>query len=226
MYMQGRWVGQAPEDPGKVIRDLFVVLLLIVIIVGAATGNALIVGLAGLAFVVTVTARLWSTLSLEEIRYTLSSDTTHAFIGDEIELVQSIENRKPLPVPWLRITEFLPQGFQLIGREDEFIEYMGGTPLEENVSLGRYERVRRRHRVKLVARGHYQVSHSALASGDLFGLYVRNRGLEPHAWNLIVYPDTVALPGLELAAARPIGDALSRVPIWRDPTRPAGVRED
>ena len=225
MYMQGRWVGQAPEDPGKVIRDLFVVLLLIVIIVGAATGNALIVGLAGLAFVVTVTARLWSTLSLEEIRYTLSSDTTHAFIGDEIELVQSIENRKPLPVPWLRITEFLPQGFQLIGREDEFIEYMGGTPLEENVSLGRYERVRRRHRVKLVARGHYQVSHSALASGDLFGLYVRNRGLEPHAWNLIVYPDTVALPGLELAAARPIGDALSRVPIWRDPTRPAGVRE-
>ena len=223
--MQGRWVGQAPEDPGKVIRDLFVVLLLIVIIVGAATASALIVALSGLAFVVTITARIWSALSLEEVRYTLSSETTHAFIGDEIELVQSIENRKPLPVPWLRVTEFLPQGLQLVGKEDQFIDYMGGTPLEENVSLGRYERLRRRHKVKLLARGHYQVTHSALASGDLFGLYVRSKGLDLHKWNLIVYPDTVHLPDLELAAARPIGDALSRMPIWRDPTRPAGVRE-
>jgi uncharacterized protein (DUF58 family) len=225
MYMQGRWVGQAPDDPGKVIRELFVVLLLIVMIVGAATGSALVVALSGLAFVVTITARLWSALSLEEVRYTLSSDTTHAFIGDEIELVQSIENRKPLPVPWLRITEFLPQGLELVGKEDQFIDYVGGTTMEETASLGRYERMRRRHRVKLLARGHYQVSHSALASGDLFGLYVKNKSVDPHRWNLIVYPDTVPLPDLDLAAARPIGDALSRVPIWRDPTRPAGVRE-
>ena len=97
---QGRWVGQAPEDPGKALRDIFVILLVIVIIVGATTGNGLVVALSALAFIVTVTARLWSALSLEDIHYSLASKTTHAFIGDEIELVLNVENRKPLPVPW------------------------------------------------------------------------------------------------------------------------------
>lgn len=220
-----RWVGQAPEDPGKVVRDLFVVLLLVVIIVGAATGNALVVALSGLAFVVAVTARLWSALSLEEINYTLGSETTHAFIGDEVELVLNIENRKPLPIPWLRISEFIPKGLEIVGREDEFIDYMGGTPLDETVSLGRYERLRRRHKLRAVSRGHYHFGPSDLVSGDLFGLYVRKDGIVRHKWNLIVYPDTKPLPELELSTARPIGDTKHRIPVWRDPTRPAGIRE-
>lgn len=225
MFMKGRWAGQAPENPGKVIRDLFVILLVVVMIVGASTGNGLVVALSGLAFVVTVTARLWSALSLEEIQYTLASNTTHAFIGDEIEIVLSIENRKPLPIPWLRIHEFVPKGLEIVGEEDEFIDYMGGTPLEEVVSLGRYERLRRRHRLRALGRGHYYFGPGDLTSGDLFGLYIRRKSITRHAWNLIVYPDTVPLPDLDLANARPIGDAKSRVTLWRDPTRPAGVRE-
>lgn len=225
MFMQGRWAGQAPEDPGKVVRDLFVILLVVVMIVGAATGSALVVALSALAFVVTVTARVWSALSLEDIQYTLSSKTTHAFIGDEIELVLNIENRKPLPVPWLRIHEFIPQGLVLTGRENEFIDYMGGTPLDEVLSVGRYERLRRRHGLSARARGHYHFGPSELTSGDLFGLYVRKAKLERHRWDLIVYPDTFPLPELRLTSARPIGDARTRVPLWQDPTRPAGIRE-
>lgn len=225
MLLPGRWVGQAPDDPGKIVRDIFVVLLLIVIIVGAAAGNALVVALSGLAFVVAVTARVWSALSLEDITYSVSSTTTHAFIGDEIEMVISVENRKPLPIPWLRIHEFIPQGLEMIGQEDEFIDYMGGTPLDEALSLGRYERLRRRHKLRALKRGHYHFGPGDLTSGDLFGLYISRAKLTRHAWNLIVYPDTVPLPGLELATARPIGDAKTRTPVWRDPTRPAGIRE-
>ncbi len=225
MFMPGRWVGQAPDDPGKVLRDLFVVLLLIVLIVGAANGNALVVALTGLAFVVTLTARLWSALSLEDINYAITSNTTHAFIGDEIEMVISVENRKPLPIPWLRISEFIPKGLEIIGQEDEYIDYMSGTPLEESVSLGRYERLRRRHRLRALGRGHYYFGPGELISGDLFGLYVSKTNVTRHAWNLIIYPDTKPLPGLDLSTARPIGDTKTRVPVWRDPTRPAGVRE-
>jgi uncharacterized protein (DUF58 family) len=225
MFLQGRWVGQAPEDPGKVLRDIFVILLIVVMIVGAATGSALVVALGGLAFVVIVTARLWSVLSLEDIQYTLSSKTTHAFIGDEIEIVMNIENRKPLPVPWLHFHEFISQGLELIGREDQFIDYMGGTPLDEVVSLGRYERLRRRYMLRTLSRGHYHFGPSELTSGDLFGLYVRKVNLAIHSWDLIVYPDIFPLPELELPTARPIGDAHTRIPVWRDPTRPAGIRE-
>ncbi len=225
MFTPVRWVGQAPEDPSVVLRDLFVVLLFVVIIVGAVTGSALVVALSGLAFVVAVTARIWSALSLEQINYSLQSETTHAFIGDEIEMVLNVENRKPLPIPWLRISEFIPKGLEVVGQEEEFIDYMGGTPLEEAVSLGRYERLKRRHRLKALGRGHYHFGPSELVSGDLFGLYVRKAALQRHSWNLIVYPDTQPLPDLELSTARPIGDAKHRLPVWRDPTRPAGIRE-
>ena len=57
------WVGRAPENPAGVVRDLFVILLVIVIIVGAATGNILLVALSGLAFVVTLTARVSTRIS-------------------------------------------------------------------------------------------------------------------------------------------------------------------
>lgn len=225
MLIPGRWVGQTPDDPKKVLRDLFVLLLLIVIIVGAAAGNALVVALSGLAFVVAVTARIWAALSLEDIQYSVSSATTHAFIGDEIEIVIGIENRKPLPIPWLRISEFIPQGLEVVGHEDEFIEYMGGTPIAEAVSLGRYERVRRRHKLRALNRGHYHFGPGDLTSGDLFGLYLQRANVVRHVWNLVIYPNTLPLPDLELATARPIGDAKTRKPVWRDPTRPAGVRE-
>ena len=223
--MPGRWVGQTPDDPAAVVRDLFVILLLVVMIVGAATGSALVVGISALAFVVTVTARLWAALSLRELEYAFSSDTTHAMIGDEITVEMRIENRKPLPLPWLRISEFIPEGLEVVGREDEYIDYMNGTPVNETLSLGRYERLRRKHTLRALNRGHYHFGPSDLSSGDLFGLYVRKLVLERHKWSLIVYPDMVDLHELDLKAARPIGDTRSPIPLWRDPTRPAGIRE-
>lgn len=225
LFMQGRLGGQSPESPAAVARDLFVILLIVVMIVGAATGSALVVGLSGLAFVVTITARLWAALALQDLNYSIVSDTTHAVIGDEIEITLNVENRKPLPLPWLRISEFIPQGVEVVGREDDFIDYMYGTPIHETVSLGRYERLRRKHKLRALNRGHYNFGPSEISSGDLFGLYVRTKKVDRHKWSLIVYPEIVSLPELDLKAARPIGDTKSPVPLWRDPTRPAGIRE-
>ena len=221
----GRWPGQAPENPAAVIRDLFVILLLIVMIVGAVTGSALVVALSALAFVVTVTARLWSALSLKDLDYSMTGSTTHAFVGDEIEVALEFQNRKPLPVPWLRVHELVPLGLEVVGKEDEFLDYMGGTPMDEVVSLGRYERLRRRHTVRALKRGHYNFGPSKISSGDLFGLYTSEKLVDRHAWSLVVYPETQPMPELDLPNARPIGDVRTRNKLWYDPTRPAGIRE-
>jgi uncharacterized protein (DUF58 family) len=221
----GGWVGRDPQNPAGVARDLFVILMAIVIIVGAVTGSVLVVALSTLAFVVTLTARVWAALSLQDLEYAFQGASTHVFVGDEVEVTMMFENRKPLPLPWLNVHEFIPGGLELVGSEDKFIDYMGGTPLDEVVSLGRYERLRRKHRLRALARGHYSFGPSELTSGDLFGLYVRKKALGRHTWNLIVYPKTVPMPELELPTARPIGDTKSNLPLWRDPTRPAGIRE-
>ena len=217
--------GRGPENPATIGRDLFIILLVIVTIVGAATGSALVVALSGIALVVTVVARAWSAVSLKDLEYTMSSKSTHVFAGDEIDVVLRYENKKPVPVPWLHTHELVPTGVEIVGRENLFMDYMGGTPLDEVVSLGRYERLTLHRKFKAIRRGHYTFGPAEITSGDLFGLYTRKIVAERHQWSLIVYPSTIDLPELELPTARPIGDVRSRHTLWRDPTRPAGVTE-
>ena len=186
--------GRGPENPATIGRDLFIILLLIVTIVGAATGSALVVGLSGIALVVTVVARTWAALSLRDLDYTVTSTSTHVFIGDEIDVELRYENKKPVPVPWLHTHDFVPAGVEIIGREHLYLDYMGGTPLDEVVSLGRYERLTLRRKLKALKRGHYTFGPGELTSGDLFGLYTQKASAERHTWNLIVYPRTIDLP--------------------------------
>ena len=59
-YLQGR------RDSGPPVRDLFILLILIVTIVGLATNNALIVGVGGITLTTTIIARLWAAVSLTD----------------------------------------------------------------------------------------------------------------------------------------------------------------
>ncbi|MEX0762170.1 MAG: DUF58 domain-containing protein [Dehalococcoidia bacterium] len=214
-----------PVGAGNALSDLFVILLVVVVIVGAATGAPLVAALGALAVVVAVVARVWSRLSLEEVYYEREPSTDHAFLGDEIEVTFTLENRKPLPVPWVKVTDFVPLGLEVLDVDAAAQPFMGGTEVVETNSLGRYERVRIRHRLKAVRRGHYRMGPAHLQSGDLFGLYPTRRDEQQSRWSLVVYPRTVPMPGFILPSARPIGDARSPVRLWDDPTRPNGVRE-
>ena len=220
-----RRASDLPSNPEGVVGDLFVGLLLIVAIVGASTGAVLVGALSALALVITIVARVWARLSLEEMYYTTDISTDRAFIGDELELVITFENKKPLPVPWVRIVDYVPEGLMLEGHEEEYGVQRGGLPMTETTSLGRYERVRLRRKITARRRGHYSLGPASMISGDLFGLYGSRIDYIQPKWRLIVYPRTVPLPDFFLPAARPIGDARSPRRVWDDPTRPNGVRE-
>ena len=207
------------------VSDLLVFLLIVVVIVGAATGSPRVASLGGLAFVVAVVSRLWSRLSLEEVYCSRTPSQHHLFVGDEFEVLWTLENRKPLPVPWVRMQDVVPGGLQVVDEEMESRPYLGGTEVEEITGLGRYERVRIRHTIKAARRGVYRLGPAEFRSGDLFGLYGSRKEMPQTDWTVTVYPRTVPLPGFQLPMARPIGDALTRTRLWADPTRPNGVRE-
>ena len=209
-----------------VIGELFMLLMLVVIAIGAGTGSALVVALGATAFVISAGGTLWSKLSLAEVAYDAAPSDSHAFVGDEIEIVLTLENRKPLPIPWVQLIEFLPTGLTPLG--DEGIKrraYAGGSEIVETTSLAGYERVRFRHKVRAHHRGHYSIGPTELRSGDLFGLFgtVRRDSRSPHG--VTVYPRIVALDGWELPAAKPMGDILSRNTLLDDPSRPRSVRD-
>lgn len=214
----------APDDPRAVLSSLFELLLLIVVIVGASLGHALVVAVGALTFAVTLTARMWARLSLREVTYTVQPAATRAFLGDEIELTITIENRKPLPVPWIRISELIPQGLELLGH-DTYRHYLAASELELTVGLGRYERLTLKRTVRALERGHYVVGPATLVSGDLFGLHRSTSRSDAPEWSLSVYPRTVPMPNFSLPIGRPGGEVLARRRLNEDISRPSGLRE-
>ncbi len=210
---------------GTTASDIFVILLVIVVIVGAALGKPLIAAIGSLAFVVAIAARIWSRLSLEEVKYSRALSADHLFQGDETTLTLSVENNKPLPVPWLRINDFLPLGLASSDSLATEKSFLGGSEITEVVSLGRYERVRVHLKIRAVERGYYRLGPAKLESGDLFGMFNSSREEGQSVHTVTVYPRVVPAPWLRLPAARPIGDSRTRNNLWEDFSRPSSIRE-
>ena len=210
---------------GAAVSDLFALLLVIVVIVGAALGEPLIAAVGALVFVVTIAARLWARLSLEEVSYGRELSADHLFQGDEIQLSLALENNKPLPVPWVRVRDFLPLGLQDASEVVTERPFLGGSEITEITSLGRYERVRINFRVRAASRGFYRLGPAKLESGDLFGMFGSTREEPQSTQTITVYPRVVPVPWLALPAARPIGDSRTPTSLWDDPSRPSGIRE-
>ena len=207
------------------LSELFTFLLVIVVLVGAISREPMIAAPGALAFVIAMVARIWSALSLEEITIDRSSSVDHAFQSDEIEITFTIENNKPLPVPWLEINEYVPRGMLVEGHKAVEQSYLGGAEIKVSTALRPYERVRIKRKLTALSRGKYRLGKTRLRSGDLFGLYPSDASLDHTAWSIYVYPRIKPLLGFSLMPQMPIGDSIARHQLWDDPSRPSGVRE-
>lgn len=223
-----------------VIGQLFMLLMLVVIAIGAGVGSALTVALGATAFVVSGGGILWSRLSLQEVKYEASLSDTHIFVDDEVNITMTLENRKPLPVPWVQLIEFVPSGLLPMESDDarqraglQPLEsdrvrrraYAGGSELVETTSMSAYERVRFHHPVRAMHRGHFRLGPTEMRSGDLFGLFGSIRRDQGSMLGVTVYPKIVAIDGFFMPAARPFGDVLNRNTLIDDLSRPKSVRE-
>ena len=167
----------------------------------------------------------WRRHSLDGVVYRRRPYYRRAFPGENVPVQVDIENRKPLPLSWLRIEDPWPLA---VGPEDETIlvpSYVPDEGLLTNVfSLRWFEKMRRNYTLLFRKRGLYKVGPATLQSGDVFGMYEVQRKDE-HANYLTVYPKILPLERLDLPAEDPFGDRRSRRRIFEDPNQPMGVRE-
>lgn len=210
---------------GAVVSDFMVAILVLLAVIGAVTERPLVSGFAGVVFLIALVARLWARLALEEVELRCTPSFRRVLVGDEIILSIVVENRKPLPLPWLRVTLALRAGLEVLDEDVRTRAYMGGTEVELLTSLGPYDRVTTRLALRAAARGCYPLGQATLLSGDLFGFYLSRREIAPAPEALVACPRTVPLPELTLPSLRPLGDATSRLRLCDDPDRPNGVRE-
>jgi len=194
-------------------------------VAGAVASQPFIAGLAGLAVVVMSASHIWARLSLEEIDYRRDVSPDHVFVGDELELTITIENRKPLPLPWLRALDLVPEGLTVQDAAVETVFHWEASGLGITTSLAWYERARFKYRLRAIRRGFYRLGPVRLESGDLFGVYSRGRQDRAAGPAVVVYPQTVPMDDFQFPSGRPIGEARMPVRIWEDPSLPSGLRE-
>jgi uncharacterized protein (DUF58 family) len=207
-----------------IMSELWILLLVTVFITGIVIGQPWVVAVTVMTGVIALGARIWARLALEEVEYSRTVSQQYLFPGETTELTLTIENKKPIPIPWLRVRDEIPVELEAIGATTMRTERADSYRLEDSLSVAWYERVRHRFQIRALRRGYVRLGPGQLEAGDLFGLFrshLRIRNSQP----IIVYPNVVPMPEYEFPAGRPQGDILARRRLFEDTNRPAGLRE-
>jgi uncharacterized protein (DUF58 family) len=200
-------------------------ILLLLLILGIVLKEPFLVTLASAIFVVIGFAWWWRERSLQGVSYKRIFHYSRGFPGEHINLQVEVENRKLLPISWLRIQDDWERA---VGPEDE--EILAPSHIQERgyltniFSLRWYEKARRSYDLLLRHRGIYAVGPARLDSGDLFGIFEKRQQFGNHEY-LTIFPSLLPFQQLEFPAEDPFGDRKSRQRIFEDPSRPMGVRE-
>ena len=203
----------------------WVVLLGLVFYLGLVLRGPFLSGVSATILIVLGLASLWNRVSTKDVIYRRKFLYTRAFPGEEFPVSIEVENRKILPLPWLRCMDPWPQA---VSPRDEQVLAPSHTKemgyLTHVFSLLGYQRTRKIYELVYKKRGIYQVGPARLESGDIFGIF-NNQCEAGSSTTLTVFPRMVPIPQLRMQPDNPFGDRRSRRRIYEDPNLPVGIRD-
>ena len=194
-------------------------------LIGFASGSAALVIIAALLFGTGALARMWKRACLERVVYSRQLAEHRLFVGERTAMTLVLENRKPLPVPWIEMRETMPRGMPITGVRTQ----AGGAPgtqlLHRTAALGMHDRLEWPLELRAARRGYFRVGPTRLRSGDPFGFFDREEEVGRPVAGIVGYPHVYALEDLGFDSARPFGEQRGGVRIYEDPSRVVGVRD-
>ena len=143
------------------------------------------------------------------------------FAGEEGELVETVINDRPMLIPWLRVESRIPAALRL-GRQEN-LEVSGDLYHQSLFTVMPYQRIIRRHRVRFLRRGVFDVGNAALTAGDVTGLITATREQQMAA-RVIVYPRPMAERELPEPFLRLTGEEVLQRRLLSDPFLIRGLR--
>lgn len=200
-------------------------VLIILMLLGIVLKEPFLVTLSAAILVILGVAWWWQKRSLDSVTYNRKFHFIRGFPGEQVDLQVEAENKKLLPISWLRIQDDWERA---VGPVDE--ELLAPSHLPERgfltniFSLRWYEKARRVYTLLLRKRGIYSIGPARMDSGDLFGIFEQHKQVGMGQY-LTVFPTLLPLENLEFPAEDPFGDRRSRKRLFEDPNRPMGVRE-
>ena len=203
--------------------DYWILIAVIILIVSLAL-HQVPLALISLLFILTGgVSRLWNKYCLRRIEYKRRLSHSQVFFGEEIVYEIEVANRKPLPLPWIRIEDELPGKVALLKGKAEDAGNNRVT-LKNIFPIGMYHRVKRRFPIKCSQRGAFIFGPTRIQSGDLFGFFRRHMEIDKLDY-LLVYPRLVPLEKLGVPSQQLFGDIRLKHHLFHDPVLTAGVRE-
>ncbi len=202
----------------------WVFTLLLVFLLGASTGQAWPVAFSVAAAVVFITTTFWRRHALDKVSYHRGWNYRRGFPGETITAWVVVENRKILPITWLRVIDPWPRA--LAPTDEAILSPSHREDCGELVnlySLHWFQRIERLYQLSLRQRGLYQVGPAELESGDLFGMYEISKRQET-ADRFTIFPELLPLAALHLPAQDPFGDRRSAHRLFDDPTQTRSIR--
>ncbi|MBE3557649.1 MAG: DUF58 domain-containing protein [Ktedonobacteraceae bacterium] len=170
------------------------------------------------------TIDLWAYYCLHALGYRRHLSEQRVSFGETITLSLSVENAKPLPLPWLEVVDTVPRSLPIEGRAVRSLLPGDQSMLQALFSPRWYERVTRHYAVYCNMRGVHTFGPATIRSGDLFG-FVRRETQVANAQYVLVYPLIVPLTHFGLPAHHPFGERRAPRRLLEDPSRVVGMRD-
>jgi uncharacterized protein (DUF58 family) len=193
-------------------------------VAGAGFNSGALFGLGLVLGVALLVAWGWAQWCLTNLHVERTFSQSRAFWGEEVSMDQVFVNNKPLPVPWLAVSDEYPGSLTLISHSASLAARARVMEFSTSLSLGWYERLTRHYRIQCTARGEHEFGPIEIRSGDIFGLF-RRTAVVATPGRLLVYPRYVPVERLGIPARQPFGDSKSTQLLATDPLRLRTVRE-
>ena len=194
------------------------VVLAIVALAAFSLSPGLIVLAAGavaIGVIVTITGRL----ALVGLETDVRIEPERVLEGERFVVVITIINRKPIPLPWLDVRLFLPEGLESASAE----RGVPRTWVNAGFAPGAHERIVLRAPIVAARRGSYAIGPLRLRGGDWLGFSTSERE-DPVSRQIVVYPVPIAALDRRVPALRPLAETAVRRGLVPDPLRFRGVR--
>lgn len=156
-----------------------------------------------------------------DLEYRCEFSSPEAHEGDNLYLVETIYNKKLLPVPWMKVDIHSSRWLDFAGTCS--VVAQDSRRVTSSFILKGYQRVTRRWKLKCLKRGVFTTENVTLVSGDLLNFSIVSIPVRVDA-SLTVYPEIIDLEDVFVPVNFLQSDHIVRRWIVDDPFIIAGTR--
>lgn len=182
------------------------ILVLMLLLTGVAVGQML----------------LYAKWVFRRLDYTCRLSREEAREGEEIEILETVANRKWLPVPWLKSEITTARWLDFAGAQSVVTDKTRFVP--SFFICKSYQKVQRAWKVKCLKRGVFRLQSAVLVASDLLGMSSLSQPVEVDS-QIMVLPGELDVPARFSSPRHLYGDFSVRRNLLADPFFIAGVRE-